>query len=38
MGMKRNAYRFWWESQKRRNHKEDLDIDGRIVLRWVLER
>jgi hypothetical protein len=22
--------RFWWESQKEREHKEDPDIDGRI--------
>jgi hypothetical protein len=22
---------FWWEMQKERNHKKDVDIDGRIV-------
>jgi hypothetical protein len=23
---------FWWESQKERDHYEDLDICGRIIL------
>jgi hypothetical protein len=26
---------FWWESQKEREHKEDLDAD-RIILSWIL--
>jgi hypothetical protein len=30
--------RFWWESRKERDHWEDLDVDERIVLRWILER
>jgi hypothetical protein len=29
---------FWWESQKERDHQEDLDIGGRIILIWILER
>jgi hypothetical protein len=28
---------FWWESQKERDHYEDLDLCGRIILRWILE-
>jgi hypothetical protein len=28
----------WWESQKERNHYEDLDAGGRIILKWMLER
>jgi hypothetical protein len=28
---------FWWESQKERGHHEDLDVDGRIILGWILE-
>jgi hypothetical protein len=32
------AYRrFWWESQKERDHKEDLDAGGRIMLKRILE-
>jgi hypothetical protein len=29
---------FWRESQQERHHWEDLDIDGRIMLKWILER
>jgi hypothetical protein len=29
---------FWWESQMERDHWEDLDIGGRIILEWILER
>jgi hypothetical protein len=29
---------FWWESQKQRDHKEDLDIGGRITLSLILEK
>jgi hypothetical protein len=29
---------FWSESQKERDHKEDLDVDGRSILEWILER
>jgi hypothetical protein len=34
----KSAYRFWWESWKERVHYEDLDVDGRIILSWILER
>jgi hypothetical protein len=27
---------FWWESQKERDHKEDLDAGGRINIKMVL--
>jgi hypothetical protein len=28
---------FWWESQKERGHYEDLDVGGRIMLKWILQ-
>jgi hypothetical protein len=28
---------FWWEGQKERDHYEDLDIGGSIILKWILE-
>jgi hypothetical protein len=35
MGEKRNVYRLWWGSQKEREHYEDQDIGGWIILRWI---
>jgi hypothetical protein len=29
---------FWWETRKEKDHYEDLDVDGRIILGWILER
>jgi hypothetical protein len=29
---------FWWESQKERDRYVDLDVGGRIILRWILGR
>jgi hypothetical protein len=26
---------FWWESQKERDHYEDLDVCGRMILKWM---
>jgi hypothetical protein len=29
---------FWWENQKERDHHEDLDVGGRIILKLILEK
>jgi hypothetical protein len=29
---------FWWESQKKRDHKEHLDAGQRRILNWILEK
>jgi hypothetical protein len=29
---------FWWEMQKERDHKEGLEVGGRIILKLILER
>jgi hypothetical protein len=29
---------FWCESEKEREHYENLDIGGRIILKWILEK
>jgi hypothetical protein len=29
--------RYWWESQKKRDHWEDEDVGGWAVLKWTLE-
>jgi hypothetical protein len=26
---------FWWNKMKERYHFEDLDVGGRIMLRWI---
>jgi hypothetical protein len=30
--------RFGWESQKEGVYWEDLDVGGRIILEWILEK
>jgi hypothetical protein len=37
MGDKRNAFRVM-KSRKERDHCEDLDIDRRIILHWIVEK
>jgi hypothetical protein len=29
---------FWWKSQKERDNEEDLDVDGTLILKWILEK
>jgi hypothetical protein len=29
---------FWWEIQKGRDRYKDLDIGGRIIVKYILER
>jgi hypothetical protein len=36
MGNMRNEYIVWLENLKGRNHLEDLGIDGKIILEWML--
>ena len=28
---------FWWGDLRERDHMEDLGLDGRIILKWVLK-
>jgi hypothetical protein len=37
-GENRNAYRFQWDNQKERNHWENLDVYGRLILKWILDK
>jgi hypothetical protein len=37
MGKRGMHIGFWLESQKERDHYEDLDVGGRIILKWILE-
>jgi hypothetical protein len=29
---------FWWGDLRERNHLENLDVDGRIILKWVFKK
>jgi len=33
---KTRAYRFWWAHVRERNYLEDLGVNGRIILKWIL--
>jgi len=30
--------KFWLENLKRRDHLEELGVDGRIILEWILKK
>jgi hypothetical protein len=30
--------RFWWGNLRERDHLEDLDVDGRILLKWTFNK
>jgi hypothetical protein len=38
MGAKRNAHRILVGKLERKSPQEDLDVGGRIILKWILER
>jgi hypothetical protein len=38
MGKMRNAYKMLWDMLKRREHSVDTGVDGRIILKRVLEK
>jgi hypothetical protein len=38
MGQVRNAYKILVEKSEEKNHLEDLGIDERIILRWIMKK
>jgi hypothetical protein len=38
MGRRGTLIDYWWESQRERDHYEDQDVGGSIILGWILER
>jgi hypothetical protein len=38
MGRRGMDIGFWWESRRGRNHQQDLDVGGRIILKWISAR
>ena len=37
MGDSRGVYRLWWKNLKERDHLEELDIEGMIILKCILK-
>jgi hypothetical protein len=37
MGRRGMHIGFGWESQKERGHWEDLDVGGKVTLKWIIE-
>ena len=33
---KTDAYRFWWAHVKEQNHLDDVGVNRRIILKWIL--
>ena len=38
MGERRGVYRVWWGNLRERDHLEDPDVDGRIILIWIFRK
>jgi hypothetical protein len=36
VGEMRNVYKSWWEDLKGTDYSGDLDVDGGIILEWIL--
>jgi hypothetical protein len=36
MGQMRNPYSIFAENLKRKDHEEELDVDGRMIFEWIL--
>jgi len=38
MGRRGTRTESWWEDLKERDHLGDLDVDGRIMLKWIFKK
>jgi hypothetical protein len=38
MGRREGCIRFWWGNQKERDQWGDPEVDGRIILGWIIRK
>jgi hypothetical protein len=38
MGRRGMYIGYWWERQKERDHYDDEDVGGWIIIKWILDR
>jgi hypothetical protein len=38
VGERSVIYKFWWVSLKKRDYLEELAVDGRVILKWILTK
>jgi hypothetical protein len=38
MTKKRGAFRSWWGNIRETDYLEDIDADGRIILKWIFNK
>jgi hypothetical protein len=38
MGDRKSAYRFWWRDLRKRDHLEELGVDGMIILKLICKQ
>jgi len=38
IGDRRGAYKIWWDNLRERDHLEDLDVDGRLIFKWIFRK
>jgi hypothetical protein len=38
MENRRGACRVWWEELRKRDHLEELGVDGKIILKWIFKK
>jgi hypothetical protein len=38
LGKRKVTYRVWMGSSEGKNHLEDLGVDGRIILKWIMKK
>ena len=38
VGHRRDAYGFWWGNLRKRDHFEEVGVDGKMILKWIFKK